>query len=50
VWWIARVFGEEAAGGREEVEAARALLERTHSEQSLREPDLVGRQRDPVGG
>jgi class 3 adenylate cyclase/tetratricopeptide (TPR) repeat protein len=43
VWWIARVFGAEAAGGEDEVARARRLLERTHSEQALREPDLVRR-------
>jgi class 3 adenylate cyclase/tetratricopeptide (TPR) repeat protein len=43
VWWIARVFGPEAAGGEEEVARARAFLERNHAEQPLREPDLVRR-------
>ena len=43
VWWIGRVLGPEAAGGQEQVEGARRLLERTHSEQALREPDLVRR-------
>jgi class 3 adenylate cyclase/tetratricopeptide (TPR) repeat protein len=42
VWWIAEVFGPEHAGGAGEVERARDLLERTHSEQALREPSLVG--------
>ncbi|HJS26692.1 MAG TPA: adenylate/guanylate cyclase domain-containing protein [Actinomycetota bacterium] len=41
VWWIAQIFGPDAAGGREEVERARDLLERTHSVQALREPTLV---------
>jgi len=41
VWWIAKVFGAEAAGGEEEVERARALLESFHAEQALREPDLA---------
>ena len=50
IWWIARVFGSDAAGGEEEVEAARALLERAHAEQALREPDLVVRRRDQAGG
>lgn len=40
-WWIARVFGEEAAGGAEEVAGARKLLQQLHAEQALREPDLV---------
>jgi tetratricopeptide (TPR) repeat protein len=41
VWWIGRVFGEEAAGGAEDVASARKLLEELHAEQLLREPDLV---------
>ena len=40
VWWIAEVFGPEAAGGTDEVASARLLLEETHSEQALREPEL----------
>jgi class 3 adenylate cyclase/tetratricopeptide (TPR) repeat protein len=47
VWWIAEIFGVEAAGGADEVERARELLERTHSEQALREPSLV-RSMQPV--
>ena len=43
VWWIARVFGDEAAGGSTEVQGARTLLGSLHAEQSLREPDLVRR-------
>jgi class 3 adenylate cyclase/tetratricopeptide (TPR) repeat protein len=43
VWWIAQVFGEEAAGGSEEVERARQALEAWHAEQPLREPDLAPR-------
>ena len=41
VWWISEIFGPDAAGGAETVERARDLLERTHSEQALREPTLV---------
>ena len=40
-WWISEIFGPDAAGGAETVELARDLLERTHSEQALREPTLV---------
>ena len=47
VWWIAEVFGPEAAGNAEEVERARDLLERTHSAQALHEPRLV-RSSQPV--
>ena len=43
VWWIAQVFGAEAAGGQEEVERARGLLGSLHAEQLLREPDLAPR-------
>jgi len=41
VWWIARVFGQDAVGGADEAERARVLLESLHAEQPLREPDLV---------
>ena len=41
VWWISQVFGVEAAGGEEEVERARELLERTQMLQAFREPELV---------
>jgi class 3 adenylate cyclase/tetratricopeptide (TPR) repeat protein len=41
VWWIAQVFGVEAAGGEEEVERARELLERTQMLQPFREAELV---------
>ena len=41
VWWIAQVFGEEAAGGTEEVAPAREVLEAWHAEQLLHEPDLT---------
>jgi tetratricopeptide (TPR) repeat protein len=41
VWWVARLFGDEAAGGVEEVERARAMLEEVHLVQALRRPDLL---------
>lgn len=43
VWWIGRLFGPEAAGGGEEMDRARKLLEENHFEQGLREPDLLRR-------
>lgn len=43
VWWIGRLFGPEAAGGPEEMDRARRLLEENHFEQGLREPDLPRR-------
>jgi hypothetical protein len=41
VWWIAQVFGVEAAGGEEEVGHARELLERTQMLQAFGEAELV---------
>lgn len=41
VWWTARLFGDDLAGGPDEVEAARRTLERHHWFQALREPDLL---------
>lgn len=41
VAWMARVFGHDAAGGVEDVERARKLLEETHMEQPLLEAELV---------
>ncbi len=41
VWWIGRVFGEDFAGGTEEVASARKLLEELHAVAALRAPDLV---------
>jgi len=41
VWWIAGVFDADAAGGDEEVEQARKLLESTHSETALLRPELT---------
>ena len=43
VWWIGRVFGPDAAGGADEVEAARGVLESLHARMLLREPDLAPR-------
>ena len=40
VWWIARVFGADAAGGDEDVQRARKHLDSHHSVQMVREPDL----------
>jgi tetratricopeptide (TPR) repeat protein len=40
-WYVGAVVGEDAAGGTEEVERARALLERLHARQMLVEPELV---------
>lgn len=44
VWWLARVFGDEAAGGTEEVERARKLLVAMHSEQAFLEAELAAAQ------
>jgi hypothetical protein len=44
VWWISEVFGADAAGGPDEVERARELLERLHMLQGFREPELVSRR------
>jgi tetratricopeptide (TPR) repeat protein len=41
VWWIGQVFGPEPAGGPDEVDRARGLLERLHVDIALRRPDLV---------
>ncbi|MGZ8628437.1 MAG: hypothetical protein ACXWYN_06900, partial [Actinomycetota bacterium] len=41
VWWVGSVFGVQEAGGAEEVERARALLESFHWEQALRRPELL---------
>lgn len=41
VWWTARVFDPDLAGGEDEVAAAYGTLERAHWEQAIREPDLV---------
>jgi class 3 adenylate cyclase/tetratricopeptide (TPR) repeat protein len=43
-WMVASVFGTEAVGGPEAVDAARAMLERTHWEQALMEPELLARR------
>jgi len=44
VWWISEVFGPDAAGGAEEVQRAKDLLERTKMLQAFREPELVTRR------
>ena len=41
VWWTARLFGDEAAGGSEVVQNARELLESNGWLQALAEPDLA---------
>jgi class 3 adenylate cyclase/tetratricopeptide (TPR) repeat protein len=40
VWWVARLFGPESAGGEAVVEEARETLEAAHWVTALREPDL----------
>jgi tetratricopeptide (TPR) repeat protein len=45
LWWIGSVFGAEAAGGPEEVERAREVLERTHLEVALRRPEPLSSDR-----
>jgi hypothetical protein len=44
VVWIAAVFGDEAAGGADEVTRARERLERLHSLQPFRESALVAKR------
>jgi class 3 adenylate cyclase/tetratricopeptide (TPR) repeat protein len=41
VWWVGKVFGPEAAGGEQALEAARKTLDAAHWYQALREPELV---------
>jgi class 3 adenylate cyclase/tetratricopeptide (TPR) repeat protein len=41
VWWIARVFGEDEAGGREEAQRAHKLLEGLRLGQALAAAELV---------
>ncbi len=41
VWWTARLFGEDAAGGAELVREARERLEHNGWRQALREPELA---------
>jgi tetratricopeptide (TPR) repeat protein len=41
VVWVAGLFGEEAAGGSEDVARARELLERLHALQAFREPAII---------
>jgi len=44
VWLIASVFGADAAGGADEAERARRLLEETHWQQALLEPGLLAKR------
>jgi hypothetical protein len=41
VWWIGVVFDAEAAGGEDEVERARKVLESTHSLTALMRPERL---------
>jgi hypothetical protein len=41
VWWTARLFGDDAAGGPEPVREARERLEHNGWRQALREPELA---------
>ena len=41
IWWTARLFDDETAGGNERVGEAQELLERHGWRESLHEPDLV---------
>ena len=41
VWWVASLFGPDAAGGLAVVDEARDYLERNGWRQALREPELV---------
>jgi tetratricopeptide (TPR) repeat protein len=41
IWWIAELFGPEAAGGAGEVRRAREVIESTHYLQAVREAELV---------
>jgi class 3 adenylate cyclase/predicted ATPase len=43
VWWVARLFGDEDAGGPEAARRARALLEAGGRRQALAEPELLRR-------
>ena len=40
-WWVGSVFGVDEAGGADEMQRAKELLEATHWIQALREPELV---------
>jgi tetratricopeptide (TPR) repeat protein len=44
VWLVASLFGADAAGGAEEAERARRVLEETHWRQALLEPELLVRR------
>ena len=41
VWWTARLFGDEAAGGAEQVAWARRTLEDHGWQQAFEEPETV---------
>lgn len=41
VWWSGSVFDAELAGGEDELERARGVLEAAHWLQALREPEMV---------
>jgi class 3 adenylate cyclase/tetratricopeptide (TPR) repeat protein len=41
VWWTAKLFGDEAAGGADPVRAAKERLESHHWSQALAEPDIL---------
>lgn len=41
VWWTARLFGDEAAGGPDVVREARERLEAHHWNQALAEPEIL---------
>ena len=41
VWWTARLFGDDPAGGPEPVREARERLEHNGWRQALREPELA---------
>jgi class 3 adenylate cyclase/tetratricopeptide (TPR) repeat protein len=45
VWWAGRVFGPDDAGGDQRLAHARAVLERHHWKQALREPEIVAGMR-----
>ncbi len=41
VWWVARLFDEDSAGGSSTVRAARERLERNHWMQAIHEPEIA---------
>ncbi len=44
VWLIGRLFGAEAVGGEQELDRAREVLESTHWQQALIEPELLAKR------